>query len=319
MATFNDTDTTSPLPQLENPTSSLMRCLVMTILSFSIVVNISVFGACIKKEIYKMHFNLLLMNMLAANLIICIDSYVAIYVDIREYHQAPLGIRILMCIVTQRSMTKAAGGVLAITLVYISFLRASTFEQSNMYTQLILVKRKIVGFIAIVWILLLLVLTPLPFICMNTINEQSRICHSPDKSLNQSLEIGFICFSGLSWLAYITIFVINFLRASVYFCNHLHFEQSTLAQHKRRILTILVGQSLTFTLTTIPYALSAISVAITSIQYKTDIPSASLEMLHMVDLFNIPCLVALLQLLFDPLVIAYTVFGRSCRREIAVS
>ena len=319
MMTLNETNATSPIPPLQRRASLLMRLSVMTIISFSIVVNISVIGACLKRGINKTHFNLLLINILAANLIIGIDSYVAIYVDIREYYRAPIGKKILMCIITQRAITKAAGGVLAMTLIYISFLRASTFEQSNTYIQLRLVKRKIVGFIAIIWILPLFLLTPVPSFYMHTINEHSRICYSPDKNLNQSLEIGFICFFFFCWMVYIMIFTINFVRAATHFCKHLHFQQSTLAQHKRRILTILIGQSLSFTMTTMPYAFSAISIAVTTIQYKTDIPAESMEMLHMVDLFNIPCLVSLLQLSIDPLVIAYTVFGMNCCRETIAS
>ena len=304
MAFQNTTDAASNVP---------IKHSVITISSLSILVNLVVTVACIKKQIEKRSsFHLLLISILIAEMIIGVDVLVVVFVDVREYHQASKARQILMCMLTQKAITKASGAVLVLTLIYMSFLRASAFEAANNHTHLTLGTKKVIRFIVIVWALSLL-FSYLPLVSFNTIDKRSKICKHSEINFHNFTKVSVICIFVL-WLVYIIILFTNFVRAASYFCKTPRFEQSAINQQKKRILVILIGQSLSFIVTSGSITLLGFMAAIENIKTGTDIPVEVIESLFMVDPINASCLVALLQCLFDPLIIAYTMFGRMCQR-----
>ena len=145
MAFPNTTSAESNLP---------IKYSVVTISGLSILVNLAVTVACMKRQMEKSSpFNLLLISILIAEMIIGVDALIVVYVDVREYYLASKDQHIFMCMLTQKAATKAAGAVLVFTLIYMSFLRASAFEAANNHTHLTLGSKKVVRFIVIVWAL----------------------------------------------------------------------------------------------------------------------------------------------------------------------
>ena len=304
----NTTEVTSRLP---------IRHSVVTVSSLSIFVNFAVTVACLKKQIQKSSpFNLLLISILIAEIVIGVDVLVVVHVDIRNYYQASATKRILMCMLTQKAATRAAGTIFLSHLVYMSFLRASVFEAANSHIQLSLRNKKVIRFIVVMWVVSLL-FGYCGFAWANDIDQESKLCKSAAMDFGnvQNLYKFLIFALFVSWLVYVMILIINFIRAASYFCKQQQFEQSTINQHKIRILTILIGQSLSYILASAPLLTTVMMTTVRSIRLGTAIPEKALEMFSMVDPVNIPCLVALLHCLIDPLVIAYTVFGKICNSE----
>ena len=195
MAFQNTTDAASNVP---------IKHSVITISSLSILVNLVVTVACIKKQIEKRSsFHLLLISILIAEMIIGVDVLVVVFVDVREYHQASKARQILMCMLTQKGITKASGAVLVSTLIYMSFLRASAFEAANNHTHLILGTKKVIRFIVIVWALSLLI-SYLPLVSFNIIDKRSKICKDGEINFHNFTKVSVICIFVL-WLVYIII------------------------------------------------------------------------------------------------------------------